>query len=87
MNELNTNNMKILPCPFCGCTTNPVKENRRHYPGRKQNKWESDFYLKCDDCGLSKGNDQTPDQWGDIYCDFSTKEAALLFWNKRIKHQ
>ena len=75
-------NLKIgefLPCPFCGCDSNPVKKNSRVFNDHT----EVDYYLECDDCELIIGNDREYDQWGDNFCDYKTPEEALAFWNKR----
>ncbi len=78
-------NKKIKPCPFCGATDNPVKQNiRTFYPVGKPMENEYDYFLECDNCNLTIGFDHDSDQWGDRYNDFSTEEEALEIWNKRI---
>lgn len=72
-----------LPCPFCGCGENPVKKNTRLFYTSKGSLKEVDYYLECNGCGLVIGNDNIPDQWGDVVCDYSTPEEALKVWNTR----
>jgi len=72
-----------LPCPFCGCSDDPVKNNTRVFHGAKGRYEEVDYYLECDGCGLVMGNDRNHDQWGDVVCDYSTPEEALKVWNSR----
>lgn len=74
----------IKPCPFCGSKKDPIVEsNRIFYPVGKPKETETDYYIECEDCNLTIGKDQNPNEYGDRYNDFSSKEEALEFWNNR----
>lgn len=76
--------MKVLPCPFCGSKEDPVKRNSRTYHNVGEIYEEVDYYLECDKCSLIIGTDMIYDEYGDKFCDFSTREEAIKFWNDRF---
>lgn len=65
-----------LPCPFCGSEVEAVETNWADFSDCNDKTWE--IVCPNDDCICSTGV-------GD--CQFETREAAVMAWNKRCKKE
>lgn len=70
-----------MPCPFCGCMSDPVAEGWKPVSGPSRG-IPRGFYLLCDGCGINIGKDYDRD--GDVEGIYETRDKALEFWNNRV---